>query len=771
MASTDTVVLLDNKPIVVEISGGDGAKSAQVAGIAAGAAGVDRDAAEAAAEVALLAAADASDSAVAAASAIEGIDVSGAIIPVTNRTLLAAAVTSIPAFLTEAGRQGVFVWDSSNLSTLVTADTAQGIYIPPTGGNGSTGAWVRRFDGPLVATWFGVSPTATRSANSDAIEAAMAVVLATGIAGAGTLKGAPSLYVPSATAAYQFARSIELQTGMRFFGDSVEGDNGATTLDWPVGTTGIIVQQADTSGETGASVVTAHPTAAGSIVEGFTLHGNYAGTESEAHGVRLRTRATVRNCYIKQFGGNGVHIEATSGSGTIHGNANGWTVSNIVGQEVRNLLFIDGADVNAGASYQIIGVSCRQSTIYDSSFLGNAHYSPHAATCGIVVGNKNFCSHNSNHYYVLLGQETWCSTNSPTGAATNNQGWHYWGPGTPTTIAPAWSSGMTWRAGGPFIIDGAGGNQRSTLSEAYTESDQPKSQISTPSRVVGGLHGADIYGVGVLSGERGMPSSNVGFATRKTVAGALFDVNMGESGTLTLRSALHSTAMTSTYYEQLNTFSTGDIWGQFANANGVWRITGNLTAAQFGTGAAVPYVFHAWKLAFGTSLTDARIVDYGSAAHAAGAHAAGEFKFNIAPTAAGILGWSTVSAGTPGTSVANYLYPRADATTGIGYVTGAGGAVTQATSRTTGVTLNKVCGSITLVSAAGTATWQSFTVTNSAVAATDVVRVVQKSGTDKNMIHVTAVAAGSFEITFATTGGTTTEQPVFNFAVLKAVAA
>ena len=110
-------------------------------------------------------------------------------------------------------------------------------------------------------------------------------------------------------------------------------------------------------------------------------------------------------------------------------------------------------------------------------------------------------------------------------------------------------------------------------------------------------------------------------------------------------------------------------------------------------------------------------------------------------------------------------------TSGVGYATGAGGAVTQLTSRTTGVTLNKVSGAITLVSAAGSAAYQTFTVTNSAVAATDVVIVNQKSGTDKYITMVTAVAAGSFQITFATTGGTTTEQPVFNFAVIKAVAA
>jgi hypothetical protein len=109
--------------------------------------------------------------------------------------------------------------------------------------------------------------------------------------------------------------------------------------------------------------------------------------------------------------------------------------------------------------------------------------------------------------------------------------------------------------------------------------------------------------------------------------------------------------------------------------------------------------------------------------------------------------------------------------TGVGYATGAGGTVTQATSRTTGVTLNKTTGAITLFSAAGTTTAATFTVTNSTVAATDVIILNQKSGTDLYDLMVTAVTAGSFNITFRTTGGTTTETPVFNFAVIKGVAA
>lgn len=106
---------------------------------------------------------------------------------------------------------------------------------------------------------------------------------------------------------------------------------------------------------------------------------------------------------------------------------------------------------------------------------------------------------------------------------------------------------------------------------------------------------------------------------------------------------------------------------------------------------------------------------------------------------------------------------------GIGYGTGTGvgGAVTQITSRTTGVTLNTNSGAITLVSAAGSATPFTFTVTNSQVAATDTVSVSQKSGTDAYSVVVSAVAAGSFKLTVTDLTGTTTEQPVINFNVFK----
>lgn len=116
------------------------------------------------------------------------------------------------------------------------------------------------------------------------------------------------------------------------------------------------------------------------------------------------------------------------------------------------------------------------------------------------------------------------------------------------------------------------------------------------------------------------------------------------------------------------------------------------------------------------------------------------------------------------------------ATAGIGYGTGAGGTVTQGSGsgRATGVTINKVCGSITTDTtslAAGASA--SFTVTNSAVAITDVVNVSIRSGqtNKKTSADVTATAAGSFEITIFNQDLVTAETGaiVINFAVTKAV--
>ena len=166
-------------------------------------------------------------------------------------------------------------------------------------------------------------------------------------------------------------------------------------------------------------------------------------------------------------------------------------------------------------------------------------------------------------------------------------------------------------------------------------------------------------------------------------------------------------------------------------------------------------------------------------------------KFNVTDTtsaAASLLddlqvgGSSKWSVRKDGAATAAGFIKSTSASGGVGYATGAGGTVTQATSRTTGVTLDKICGTITLV--AGTIAGHEadeFVLTNSAIAANDVVVVSIKSGLAAGTakyyrVGVTAVGAGSCTISVGNIDNGTvpaagTDTPVLSFAVIKAVAA
>jgi len=109
-----------------------------------------------------------------------------------------------------------------------------------------------------------------------------------------------------------------------------------------------------------------------------------------------------------------------------------------------------------------------------------------------------------------------------------------------------------------------------------------------------------------------------------------------------------------------------------------------------------------------------------------------------------------------------------------GYITGEGGAVTQATSKSTGVTLNTKCGQVTMNAAALAAdTTVSFTLTNSTIAATDVLVLNHVSGGTAGSYLLNAqAAAGSASINVRNiTGGSLSQAIVIGFAVIKAVIA
>jgi hypothetical protein len=98
---------------------------------------------------------------------------------------------------------------------------------------------------------------------------------------------------------------------------------------------------------------------------------------------------------------------------------------------------------------------------------------------------------------------------------------------------------------------------------------------------------------------------------------------------------------------------------------------------------------------------------------------------------------------------------------------GAGGTVTQATNRTTGVTLNTVTGEIVVISATYSTTAQ-FLVTNSFVGANDVVVICQKTGSNLYFpIASVTSGGGSFSVYSSTAAGTATESYKLQFTVIK----
>jgi hypothetical protein len=112
---------------------------------------------------------------------------------------------------------------------------------------------------------------------------------------------------------------------------------------------------------------------------------------------------------------------------------------------------------------------------------------------------------------------------------------------------------------------------------------------------------------------------------------------------------------------------------------------------------------------------------------------------------------------------------------GVGYSTGAGGTVTQITNKSTGVTLDKICGQITMDGAALAAAAEViFTVTNSTIASTDVVIVNHASGGTAGayLVGVSSIASGSFGIAVSNVSTSSkNEAIVLNYVIIKSVSA
>lgn len=106
----------------------------------------------------------------------------------------------------------------------------------------------------------------------------------------------------------------------------------------------------------------------------------------------------------------------------------------------------------------------------------------------------------------------------------------------------------------------------------------------------------------------------------------------------------------------------------------------------------------------------------------------------------------------------------------LGYTTDAQGTVTQATSKSTAVTLNKSAGQITLNNAAlASVTNVTFTLNNSFISANDILILNVGSGATAGAYNcwVSGLSAGAASITLRNiSGGSLSEAVVINYALI-----
>jgi hypothetical protein len=427
------------------------------------------------------------------------VSVANATIPFLNRAELAAfSDVTLPAVLQENGREGIFVFDSSNLSTKVTEDAEEGIHIAsladPTG---ASGAWVRKFTGPVNVKWFGATGDGTTN-DSAAFLSAIATLKALATNQISTAyKASPKLFIPTG---HYFLGTTTLDITHTFIvegeGAGQQGYTYPSKLRWSAGTTGIRIQRYNTSGATSVDNITTHFAGDGFFIKGVNLVGGFTTTEGEFHGIHAKARFTVEDCVIQNFEGDGIHADTSGGSGGAdEGNSNNSCLNRVSATGCRDGVSIKGGDANVWLCIGLDVSGNRRWGLNDQSFLGNTHVGHHEAGSGIVSGMPmpTVVSYLGNRYAVIDGQETGAATNAPSGTTADNTWWYYVGAGGAAgSIIPIWANPTTVRAGGPYRTSNL--NASHVFTGCYAEGGEGPSQFAQHTKVQGGTLSSGVKG-------------------------------------------------------------------------------------------------------------------------------------------------------------------------------------------------------------------------------------------------------------------------------------
>jgi hypothetical protein len=312
-----------------------------------------------------------------------------------------------------------------------------------------------------------------------------------------------AVYIPQGAPAYRLSTTVSIDIATKFKGDG----GGFPPALWSSlvhadpDTTAFIVQSWNTNGATGTDAGDLF-TGAGTTFDGVGVLGAYNGTthlEAEVHAFHGRGTAAFRDGGAFDMQGDAIHLRAGVGLPEL-GGANGWRVDRFFAQDCRRGLYAGTSDTNAGVAIQLMVSGAREFGYYDESGASNTHLGALIQLCGVAgdgTADKpaSGCHSSGHHYFVIAGEEAWCSVNPPSGTTDWNTGWGYFEDGGAVVPGyPTWFNGMVCRAGGASRIVNGG-----LILGQYEEGSQPPSQHGGSVLTIGGSQGNRPVGGGRIN--------------------------------------------------------------------------------------------------------------------------------------------------------------------------------------------------------------------------------------------------------------------------------
>lgn len=465
----------------------------------------------------------------------------------------------------------------------------------------------------------------------------------------------------------------------------------------------------------------AYKSARTSVVRDLVLYGG-GGTGTSANGIDNRTTLMVENVYITNFAGTGLLTQAsTSGAGRKYGNASHSRYENVHCRANKlHGFYTRGIDANVITFDTCDSANNGGAGFLEDSFLGNTYLNCHAATNNRSFGTP---SGYSAAQRAQVENDTAELADQYTGSFVE----------TPT-----------------FAV-----NAMHTFLGCYTESGTgTKAHLRAPSRIEGGL----LTNAGARTA-----TSNAVFISPGTGGGA--DTNLDkvtpQSGSFTVTHNNGGSALIVNGAGGVARLGLRPGTGAFSNL----QLTGNSNSIANGMDILA---------GGGAGYLSANSIVHRNAAQSTTFNTANATGFNINTGVLQLAGATAIDASLNATLASVAATGNVTTSAGsIGYASGAGGSVVQATSKSAAVTLNKACGRITMHSAALAAnTSVGFTLNNSVIGATDVVIVNVNSTPDCYTVTVDSIAAGSCRISLRNvSSGGRSDAVALNFAVVKAVIA